>query len=236
MKTLVLMIAAALFVAVDVSAATATVIKVQTGNCSGSNTTFKKKEWVDLNDDGKADYIVTTWCNNNVSVGKALIVSGTWPSNWTAEMDYHTVASNGAHHFRFTYKDVVNNTTLGTETTDSTSPGTASMVFYSFIYAKPTVSDPLNQEPAGSVEIPTQVELSPAVAKLNFESYESGNHEVTVTIRENGNRDRQVKLAVNVGGAGRVTVPFIVPEGATVMGFTITRPGERQQHDYISHD
>lgn len=233
MNTMILLVAVVFLVATDVMALTGKVVKVETGACTGSSTTFKKKEWVDLNDDDKADFTVTKWCNDKVTVGKAAIVSGTWPSDWRTELDYHTVATNGAHHFRFIYRDVATNLILGTESIDSINPSVASMVFYSHIKVKPNVSDPLNQEPEASIETATPAGLSTEIAQLSFETYEPGDHSITVTLREHVNSQWQVTFMVNVDGAGKVTVPYNVPEGSKIVGFSIGRPGPRQQHDYI---
>lgn len=35
------------------------VLKTDAGNCVGKNTTFRERHWVDLDNDGKADYTVT---------------------------------------------------------------------------------------------------------------------------------------------------------------------------------
>jgi uncharacterized protein YfaP (DUF2135 family) len=233
MNIMILLVAVVFLVATDVMAFTGKVVKIETGACTVSSATFKRKEWVDLNEDGKPDFAVTTWCDDKVTVSKAMIVSGTWPTDWRTELDYHTVASNGADHVRFVYRDVATNMIVGTESIDSMHPSVASLVFYSHIKVKPNVSDPLNQEPEASIEIATPGGLSTEIAQLSFETYEPGDHSITVTLREHVNSQWNTTFTVKVDSAGKVIVPYIVPEGSKIVGFSIGRPGPRQQHDYI---
>lgn len=95
------------------------------GNCSGSNTTFRKKIHYDRNGDGVAEAVTTVWCNGLISHGKTLVKNnGVGSYN-----DFETwkFESEGLH-YHLNYQDITNSS--------------SNIVEYFF-----TISDSLTLEP-----------------------------------------------------------------------------------------
>lgn len=207
------------------------VLKTETGNCVGKNTTFKERHWVDLDNDGKADYTVTVWCNKAVSTNPVGLVSGSWPTShdsWTANLEYQTVSQDGRYHYAFIYRDKATNAVIGSEVLDSLDPTSSTAVaFYSSIPMIPTVSDRENQAPMLTIS-----DVGKGLTSLTFEAYEQGLYTVTVRLRrENGDEvEREIHMFVNQ--IGQMTIPCQLRSGETVYGFRLDRPN-RGGHDSI---
>lgn len=207
------------------------VLKTETGNCVGINTTFKERHWVDLDNDGKADYTVTVWCDKAVSTNPVGLVSGSWPTShdsWTANLEYQTVSQDGRYHYAFIYRDKATNAVIGSEVLDSLDPTSSTAVaFYSSIPMIPTVSDRENQAPMLTIS-----DVDRGLTNLTFEAYEQGLYTVTVRLRrENGDEfEREIHMFVNQ--IGQMTIPCQLRSGETVYGFRLDRPN-RGGHDSI---
>lgn len=61
------------------------VMKLEKGNCNGSDPSkhFVSKTIVDVDDDGKCNYIVTLWCNGKKTVSQCTIVNINGTTNST---------------------------------------------------------------------------------------------------------------------------------------------------------
>ena len=207
------------------------VLKTETGNCVGKNTTFRERHWVDLDNDGKADYTVTVWCNKAVSTNPVGLVSGSWPTShdsWTSNLEYQTVSQDGRYHYAFIYRDKATNAVIGSEVLDSLDPtSSAAVAFYSSIPMIPTVSDRENQAPVLTIS-----DVDKGLTSLTFEAYEQGLYTVTVRLRrENGDEfEREIHMFVNQ--IGQMTIPCQLRSGETVYGFRLDRPN-RGGHESI---
>jgi hypothetical protein len=202
---------------------TGNALKTENGNCAGTNTTFRERHWVDLDNDGKADHTVTVWCNKAVSTNPVGLVSGSWPTShdsWTANLEYQTVSQDGRYHYAFIYRDNATHAVIGSEVLDSLDPtSSAAVAFYSSLPMIPTVSDRENQAPVGMIS-----DVDKSLTTLTFEAYEQGLYTVTVRLRrENGDEvEREIHMYVNQ--IGQMTIPCQLRSGETVYGFRLDRP------------
>lgn len=207
---------------------TGKVVKSEQGNCTGKNTTFKEKHWVDLDNDDKADYTVTTWCNGKVSVTPLGLVSGRWPEShdsWTASLVNQSTSQAGGLQYAFVYRDKSSDAVIGSEVLDTIDPTSAKVAFYTSVLMAPTVTDPDNQEPVGII-----TDNDPRTTSFTFEAYEQGLYRITVHLRseDGGETVRDLELFVNQ--AGQMTLPYELRSGETVYGFTLHRPN-RGSHE-----
>ena len=198
-------------------------LKTEKGNCVGTNTTFRERHWVDLDNDGKAGHTVTVWCNKAVSTNPVGLVSGSWPTShdsWTANLEYQTVSQDGRYHYAFIYRDNATHAVIGSEVLDSLDPtSSAAVAFYSSLPMIPTVSDRENQAPVGLIS-----DVDQSLTTLTFEAYEQGLYTVTVRLRrENGDEvEREIHMYVNQ--IGQMTIPCQLRSGETVYGFRLDPP------------
>lgn len=198
------------------------VLKTEPGNCVGKNTTFKEKHWIDLDNDDKADYAVTIWCNLKVSVEPLGLVSGSWPSSpdsWTAILQYQTVSQNGSYHYAFIYRDKSTNAVIGSEVLDSLDPTSAKVAFYSSLPMVPTVTNRDNQAPVGIIS-----DVNQDVTTFTFEAYEPGLYRVTIHLRREDGEETKREVQMFVNQVGQMTLPCELRKGELAYGFTLHRP------------
>ena len=207
----------------------AKVLKTVSGNCGGGDN-FKKKYYVDVDNDNKADHLVIVWCNNKVTVTKPVVVSGDWRTNWNSwyeTSNYALLSSLGKPHFSATFYDNITNVSLGSIVQDSTAD-TAVVTWWSATMISTDISsDQLAEkmrEEQPRIEIRNEDDDNDAI---EFDAFGKGQHEIRITwTRPNGTQVRSTRFVI---ADGLAKISLLVPrlEGVLITHVTIVRPEHR---------
>lgn len=228
MKTIIISALCLLCMPIHDANAAARTLKTHHGNCTGQNTTYSVKYWVDLNDDNKADYTVTVWCNFEVSVDKLTIVSGDWRedwSSWNVQVNYAGITPTGKAYYNLTYKDNVTNSSIGSEVKDS-NDAVATVAWWAAIVHRGPVDfqSEIDGETQPLIDL---IRSEDGVSIFSFHAFQSGVHKIEIETMDSTGHETVRVFIVVADDTSTVRMQINEMVIGRIAGISIWRPSKR---------